>query len=57
MTEAEATESSWYRKNLGLLRDTLREQLKQRGLDPTGSKNTLAIRLAQHQIGTIRMSQ
>ena len=57
MTEAEAMESSWYRKNLGLLPDTLREQLKQRGLDPTGSKNILAIRLAQHQIGTIRASQ
>ena len=57
MTETEAKESAWYQKNMGLLRDTLKAQLKERGLDANGSKESLAIRLAQHQIGTMRMSQ
>ena len=57
MTEMEAKESAWYRKNMGLLRDTLRAQLKERSLDANGSKEVLAIRLAQHQMGIIRMQQ
>ena len=57
VSESEAKESAWYRKNMGLLRDTLRAQLKERSLDANGSKEVLAIRLAQHQMGIIRMQQ
>ena len=57
VNEIEARQSIWYQKKLGLLRDTLKAQLKERGWDSNGSKDTLAVRLAQHQIGTMRMSQ
>ena len=49
ISEAEAKESVWYKKNMGLLRDTLKDQLKERGLDRNGSKENLALRLARHQ--------
>ena len=56
ISEAEAKESVWYKKNMGLLRDTLKDQLKERGLDRNGSKENLALRLARHQMHQERES-
>ena len=56
ISEAEAKQSPWFTKNMGLLRDTLKEQLEKRGLDKNGSKEILALRLAQHQMQQERAS-
>ena len=56
ISEAEAKQSPWFKKNMGILRDTLKDQLEERGLDKNGSKETLAIRLARHQMQQERAS-
>ena len=56
ISEAEAKQSPWFTKNMGLLRDTLKEQLEKRGLDKNGSKEALAIRLARYQMQEERTS-